>query len=209
MSFSDAQVRRIIEQAEQKIKDQVGNVSLQLTSKKRSLAEIANKIDRLEERLMNEVIDEETYKKWMLKFRQDKTLLEEDIKYANMTSENHPLNILKDILPMLTNLRGIFQIATLTEKHALVKEVFKGKLVYENGSFRTAFINPVSESNILKVNEKGLLVVEKPSEIFGEVPPCTRDGRFLKHLMQFLDLLEGKLKVTAHEVRRLSFATKN
>lgn len=54
---------------------------------------------------MNEVIDEETYKKWMLKFRQDKTLLEEDIKYANMISENHPLNTLKDILPMLLSNR--------------------------------------------------------------------------------------------------------
>ncbi|WP_257668284.1 transposase [Parapedobacter tibetensis] len=174
MGISDEQVDRIIQKMEKNIKETVGNANLLLTSKKRALAEIQLKINRLEERLMNEVIEEDTFKKWMLKYKQDRSLLEEDIKYANVTSENHPLNTLKEVLPMLKNLRGIFQIATLPEKHALIKEVFKGKLAYENGTFRTAFINPVFESNIMKINEKGLLVIEKPPQIFGGVPPCTQ-----------------------------------
>jgi len=51
-------------------------------------------------------------------------------------------------------------------------------------------INPSFPYNTLKINKKGLLFLEQPSEKTDLNPICTVDGKFFEHLIAFLELLD-------------------
>jgi hypothetical protein len=63
------------------------------------------------------------------------------------------------------NLRGLYEIASLEDQHELIKAVFKGKLTYSDGVFRTPIVAPMFEADALTINKKGLLVYEQPLRI--------------------------------------------
>lgn len=96
---------------------------------------------------MNDLIDEDTYKKWYHKFKLDRSLIEVELRCTNLSKSDAPLKKMKEAIPLINNLRGIYEMATLSEKHAFISEVFKGKLMYEKGSFRTPCINPLFGSD--------------------------------------------------------------
>ncbi|MES2827654.1 MAG: hypothetical protein V4687_05860 [Bacteroidota bacterium] len=77
------------------------------------------------------------------------------------------------MVPELGNLFQIYEKGNITQKHTLIRGVFKDKLVWGGGLFRTAFIDPTFYDNVLKVNEKGLLLYEQPSPVLGFSPVST------------------------------------
>lgn len=74
----------------------------------------------------------------------------------------------------MTNLFAVYEKCNVTQKHAIIKGVLKDNLIYANGSFRTAFIDPTFNDNILKVKQKGLLFNEQPFKVLGLSPVSTR-----------------------------------
>ena len=59
---------------------------------------------------------------------------------------------------------------TVTQKHSILRGVFKHGLTYHEGAFRTPSINPALAHNAVKFKEKGLLFVEQSSNDLGENP---------------------------------------
>ena len=58
------------------------------------------------------------------------------------------------VLHYMLNLPQIFKDSSIAQQHAIINEVFKRGLTFKNGAFRTPWINPESESNLLDIKEK-------------------------------------------------------
>ena len=53
--------------------------------------------------------------------------------------------------------------ANLSQKHSLLRAVFKHSLAYHRGAFRTLWLHLFFAPNLLIYNEKGLLFLEQSS----------------------------------------------
>jgi site-specific DNA recombinase len=139
------------------------------------LAKVNRKINEWEERLMNDEIEGQTYKKWFKKYFIEKSKLESDIKQLGQESD-FQLNRVQRLLPHLVDIPNLFRNANIAQKHALIRRVFKHGFTYKEGSFRTLFLNPAFAHNELILKEKGLLFVEQPSINLPDFTGCSGIG---------------------------------
>lgn len=56
--------------------------------------------------------------------------------------------------------------------------------------FRTTFIDPTFNDNLLKIKKKGLLFNEQPLKVSGLSPVSTQNRDYFQHLKAFLLLIE-------------------
>ncbi len=124
LSLSAWQVNYITARVKEKIKDVLHSRKVQVNSKKEELNEVNKKIDNLEEKLMNDQIDSQTYKKWFKRLRGQKAILEGEIQELNKEQSTSWITAEK-LLPSLTNIPEIFEKANIFQKHSFLREVFK------------------------------------------------------------------------------------
>jgi len=93
------------------------------------------------------------------------------------------------VLPYMLNLPQIFEDSTIGQQHAIIKQVFKRGLTFKQESFRTPWINPESEYNLLIIKEKGLLFLEQPSDKICGIPLGGVSGSPLEHLSDILRII--------------------
>lgn len=175
LSFTEKQVEHITKTANSTLKEAVQIKLKQAEVKKEQLKSVLLKIERLEERLVNDEIETETYRKYYRKFQSEKSLLNEEISYLNNLQED----ILSEqlaLLPQMTALPAIYKRSNLNQKHSLLNGVFKHGLSYSEGAFRTPYINPALTHNLLIMNEKGLLFLEQPDQDFDTIPCGAEEG---------------------------------
>ena len=154
------------------------------------LREINRKIFKLEERFMNDEIESSTYQTWFKKLKEDKAILEYSINSSSMPKINKNIDIIQRLLPRLSNLYEIYEKGNITQKHTLIKGVFKHNLHWADGAFRTNYIDPTFHDNLLKIKEKGLLFNEQPFRKSDINPISTPYEEYFEHLNRFLMLLE-------------------
>jgi hypothetical protein len=80
---------------------------------------------------------------------------------------------LHKVLPCLTSLNTIYDRASITDKHSLIKAVFKHAITFSDSAFRTSFISEVFAHNYLNIKEKWLLLLEQPVVFSGANPFCS------------------------------------
>ena len=80
------------------------------------------------------------------------------------------------LLPELLDLPGIFERATINQQHSILNRVFKQGLIYQDGAFRTPWVNPAFAHNCLILKQKRLLFCEQPLEDFTSIPFCGELG---------------------------------
>ncbi len=174
LSFSAHQVQFIKETAIALSIEPLKLKKEQHQNKIKKLHELNEKIFKLEERLMNNEIESSTYQTWFQKFKEEKAMLEYSLKGNQLSKIRNEDELVDRILPNLTNLYEIYQKGNITQKHTLMRGVFKDNLVWGDDMFRTAFIDPTFNDNILKVKQKGLLFNEQPFKVLGLSPVSTR-----------------------------------
>ena len=69
-----------------------------------------------------------------------------------------------DNLSKLGDLQYIYDKAEIHHKHAFIRTVFNNSLSYENGIYRTPYLNTIFDSKRLVLKEKKLLEVEQLDE---------------------------------------------
>lgn len=174
-SFTQEQVDHICETAQRTLEAAQVIRAKQAEEKKAQLKEVKDKIERLEERLMEDEIEPDTYKKYFRKFQAEKALLTEEISsLGELVSEKLKKQL--EILPRLVDLPAIYEKANLNQKHSLLCGVFKYGLSYKEGAFRTPYVNPAFRHKMLKINKKGLLFVEQSLVKPGTIPSCAGEG---------------------------------
>lgn len=154
------------------INDQFSRAYSRAKTKKVELRAVNEKIERLEEKVVNDVIEPKTYKVWYARLNGEKSALEREIA-ALKTRTKTVFEDLDQAIPLLTNLRGLYNGVSLEGKQLLLKTGFELGIVYDGSRFRTTMINPALVSNYVRIKEKGLLLVEQPDDFFAKNLHCT------------------------------------
>ncbi|GAA4131987.1 hypothetical protein GCM10022216_02630 [Sphingobacterium kyonggiense] len=168
-------VDRIVSYVKDELNKELDNRKKQEKVKLEQLVEIERKIDRLEERMINEELEVSTYKKYMTRFKAERGQLVDGINYLKQGAEDHYQQQLL-VLPYLLNLTAIFKKSSIAVQHSIMREMFKHGLTFREGAFRTTWINPVFEHNLLILKKEGLLFLEQPNDDPGKIP-LRRGGR--------------------------------
>ncbi len=174
LSFSTHQVKFIKETSKALLIEPLKLKKEQHQQKVKNLHEINEKIFKLEERLMNNEIESSTYKNWFQKFKEDKAKIEYDLKGNQPSKIRTEDDLVERLLPNLSNILELYQKCNITQKHTLIRGVFKDNLVWGEGIFRTAYIDPIFYDNLLKINKKGLLFNEQSFQNSGVTPVSTQ-----------------------------------
>lgn len=66
-----------------------------------------------------------------------------------------------DVLPALKDVRATFLQWPLHQKQLFLKTLFRGNLSFEDGIYRTTYIDPLFADKVLILKEKGLLQIEQ------------------------------------------------
>ena len=162
LSFKKHHVDFLIETTKGLLKEPVKVKNGRKNEKRAELHSINEKIYKLEERLVNEEIDATTYQTWFKKLQQEKRLTEASLNTEEKPKIKSDKDVVEKLLPYLKNLHLIYEKSNVTQKHTLVRGMFKDNLVWGKGLFRTKFIDPAFHDNLLKINKKGLLFNEQP-----------------------------------------------
>jgi site-specific DNA recombinase len=174
-SVLEDQIRRINDFACTELEKVMQEKKRSLAIKRARSAELESKIEKLEERLINDEIETITYKKWMTKLSAEKGSLQLEIETLQKNL-SHPFQRLEQAIPVLTNLKALYSSLKLNGKQALLNKVFEGRLIYDGVQLRTPQLNSCLLHNYLKIKEKGLLVTEQPLENLGSSPVRTAYG---------------------------------
>jgi site-specific DNA recombinase len=143
--------------------------------KKEQLASAEKKLASLEDKLLEDIIGSETYKRGFKKFSIEISRLKSEIAdlsedLLEKTREQIAL------IPELLRLPAIFELATLNQQHSILNRVFKDGLTFKDGMFRTRSLNRSFLHNYLELNKNGLLFLEQPIEDLSKIPFCGPDG---------------------------------
>jgi site-specific DNA recombinase len=175
LSFNEEQLRKIELSAKEELQIQLKEKKLLADVKRQKLRDIDSKLEKLEERLINDDIDPSTYKKWRTKLQAEKGNLE--IEIYHLSDKNRNLfERLSAAIPALTNLKNLYHAINLNGKQTLLKRVFEVAPTYNGIQLRTPRLNSALIHNYQKIKEKGLLFLEQPNEIFGDMTGCTAYG---------------------------------
>ena len=172
LSFSEGQVEVIRTIAKDDLARAVGHNAQLLKRKQVELKELNVKIERLESKIVNDEIEPKTYKVWYAKLNAQKGVLENEIIALGKGTKSI-FDDLDEAIPLLTNLKNLYNTVSLEGKQLLLKTGFELGLVYDGRVLRTAMINPALIDNYLKIKEKGLLVLMQPDEILAKNYCCT------------------------------------
>jgi site-specific DNA recombinase len=175
LSFNQRQVDYLVAHVKEKIADFLGSRKTLAKGKVEELNAIEAKIDGLEEKMVNDEIENATYKKWFKKFSVRKSILEAEIIELNKPDDENLSRAVR-LIPALLDLKAIFKRATVFQKHSILREVFKGGLTYVGDTFRTPFLHPALAHNELIIKEKGLLFAEQPYQNLGKITGCSENG---------------------------------
>ena len=154
LSFQPHQIRFIVETAKNLLIQ-----PLQLKREKhqqqlKDLQALNKKIYQFEEEFMNNEIETETYQRWFKKLKVDKALIEYALGDGKKSKLGTTDGIAERVLPELSNLFQIYDKDNIIQKHTLIKGVFKDNLAWGGEGFRTTFIDPIFNDNLLRINKK-------------------------------------------------------
>ncbi|TAN02256.1 MAG: recombinase family protein [Chitinophagaceae bacterium] len=160
LSLTDTQVERLSNSVKEKLKMACETQKAIAKKIQSALKDTNNKLESLEEKLINGMIENQTYKKWYKKLSIEKSKLQAQLNGSEIEQNSFMEKAIK-LIPFLTDLNSIFQKATIQQKHLILKEVFKGGIAVNGGVLRTPYLHPALSHNELILNKKGLLFVEQ------------------------------------------------
>lgn len=86
---------------------------------------INEKMYKLEERLVSDEIDARTYQAWFKKLQHEKRLTEAGLKTEEKPKIKLDEEVVEKLFPYLKNLHLIYEKSNVTQKHTLIKGMFK------------------------------------------------------------------------------------
>lgn len=173
LSFSERQIKTMSDKLNNNIESQIVERAAAIDERNKQLVQVRNKLERLEERLINDEIDGPTYKKWQGRLNQERVVLEDSIDQMSTEGIHRRFDKVKRYLPLLSDLGGVYNAANFNGKQLLLKTVFKVGISINEGRLTTPYIHPALAHNILAIKEKGLLEIEEPLSSSGKIPSCT------------------------------------
>ncbi|QJB34927.1 recombinase family protein [Chitinophaga oryzae] len=169
-----------------------------LDTSKQALEKLEEQLTKTEAKFINDEINAATYKKWQAKFATDRMRLTAEIKELQGIGREQVSDMMK-FLPDLLDLQAIFERSSVSQKHALIREIFSGKLIFEKGYFKVKTINPAFGHNLSRLKEDRVLEVEHPPNIWDTRSISNSDkANILGHLQGIFALLNKNRTSVKH-----------
>ncbi|MDB5024571.1 MAG: site-specific recombinase, invertase Pin [Mucilaginibacter sp.] len=188
LHFRMDQVEKIVKYIQEELVKATTFRAQELEAKKGQLIDAERKLASLEDKILNDVINGDTYKKGYKKFSMEIARLKSEI--ADLSEDlTAKANEQIALIPELLRLPSLFERATLNQQHSILNRVFKQGLTFKDEGFRTPWFNPQFGHNYQVLNEKRLLETEQPLEDFSIIPFCGDQGTPLQHLQEILRII--------------------
>lgn len=174
LSLPEQQINYLHQAAKKLTLERLQERSKKIIELKKDLATAQKNIDQVEEKFISGHLAPETYKKWYSKY----STAESTTRYQLSEYESNfagKWNLFEEQLPRLGNVQMLYNIADLTQKRIFLRQVFNSALTYVDGVYRTHFLLPLLSHNTLILKQKGLLIVEQPTQLVEENAGSTRE----------------------------------
>lgn len=190
LSLSDYQLEYLKQTVAKMVDQQLADQNRLIAMRKKELDKTNSDIDSLEEKYITNLINNDTYTKWMQRLTTQKIAQQRAIDEMAAPVKQIWSSYMEH-MHNLTKLRNGYTKSDLQAKHAFIAGMFNKSLYYKDGCYRTAFLHPVFGLKAALVKEKGLLIVEQPLVKSGLTPVSSEDGDsvepFLDDLLKILD----------------------
>ncbi|MDN5288020.1 MAG: site-specific recombinase, invertase Pin [Mucilaginibacter sp.] len=120
LSFSQVQVDHIVGRAKGALVEAITIYTKRAAVKTAELQDVNMKIDKLEEKIVNDEIEPETYRKYFKKYQYDKARLTEELSHLKGLNGDR-LDEQLALLPHLAYLSAIFEKANINQKTLFIK----------------------------------------------------------------------------------------
>ncbi|HEY8968165.1 MAG TPA: recombinase zinc beta ribbon domain-containing protein, partial [Puia sp.] len=172
LSFTDEQVAKIVAYAKEELRKATNYRTESIKGKERDLKEMQGKIEKLEEKMINDLIEPATYRVWFAKLSREKAVLESQLMQLQKADKS-VMARLDEAIPLLTNLRNLYISCSLEGQQLLLRKVFEVGFMFDGTRVRTPSLNSALIDNYLKMKEKGPLLVEQPDAFLTNSYSCT------------------------------------
>ncbi len=168
LSLTDDFMKLVMEELEQEM-DKIKKTSgLQLTSAINNRDQLLKKISSLEEKYIEEKIEQEAYAKWKAVYNGQLQEINERVAEFSR-SEDDLQKLYNDNLPLLGDLAGFFEEAEILDKHEIIRGIFPESLMKDKPGYRTPGLNPLFQHKQHKISlltiGKRMRRLEKTSSI--------------------------------------------
>lgn len=125
----------------------------------REISDIDRKMERLEEYLLNGLVEPGVYKKWSHKLRDQRTVLKKQIHHLQRQGISIQGRFDK-MFSSFKNIRDICDELDHITKQALIRKIFEAGLVFNGKLFKTSFMYPTLLSSYKTLEAEGMLVLD-------------------------------------------------
>lgn len=160
MSLSKEKVKQISASAEKNISVSMAENQSELSRIKKELVKEEELLFSVEEKYIKGTIEKDTYQRWYTNYTDSILTLKGTIERLDR-SQDKVLELLRENIDKLTDLRYVYLSADTIGKRELVNTVFDSNLYYQDGIYRTPTMLELLSHNSLKMREKGYLIYEK------------------------------------------------
>ncbi len=136
---------------------------------KKLLDEAQMQMISLEKKWINDQVNFETYNRWHSDITNQQIYLQSSINKLS-TGEDKIYKLLEENLYALSDMQGLFNTATTTQKQQLVKLVFDNKLYYKDKTYRTPYLMEIFHHNTFILKQKQLLELDEKRDFSYKVP---------------------------------------
>lgn len=159
----------------------------QLLSKKRTeLQGVTDRLNNLEEKLLDGTVDSTTYKKWHSRLFSAQSILEASIR--ELRNPGDSFGEQSEKIQLLGNVAAVYHNGSPADKLAFVRGVFNNQLSHDGNIYRTPYLFSLFRHKALALKEKGLLVFEQPGNNLAEIEESTPEGFTIEHFHDVLSL---------------------
>lgn len=170
LSFTQGFINEVVSEVSKKVNTYLKSTAKRQKEIRMQLLAVDKKIENADDKLFSETINDQTYKRILVRFNGEKAELQKELNNLINIEDNIQQDLL--VLPYLINLHQVYSDAPIGQKHAIVREVFKDGLTYFKGVFRTPSINEGLTCNILYLKQIGLLEIEQTYQIENSFSLC-------------------------------------
>lgn len=174
LSLDEDQLQFINKRSKEKLHELMKDTEKVYQLRAKQLGDLDKKLDKLEERLINEEIDISTFKKWKMNLSKQKSVLEEELNNLRKGSFESKWNHVSKVLPTMKNLKAYYDKATPHGRQKLLKVWFDGNLTFSDGRYRTGSVHQALRFNILKAKKLGLIDIDESSKNCSDFSLCTQ-----------------------------------
>lgn len=188
LSLPDHYILYLKESIERQLANLDKTRAAELTDRRRELALLMQRLDKVEEKYISDSLDDEAYHKWKSRYEKEIAVVKKYV--ADLSQPSGPVvRFINDNISRLGDLRFHYDVADLHTKQAILRTVFNSALYFHEGVYRTPYILPALLPKALSLKEKGLLIIEQPINNTAKIGGCTPEPPTVEHLLPLLRLL--------------------